>query len=426
MSAVVHNKVELHGITLHAIETPKYKTNTIVLKCKAPLSEETVTARALIPHVLQSGTKNHPSREKLRSALEELYGATFTVDLSKKGDNHIITFRMDVANEKFLSDQTPLLEKALQLFSDIILQPLVENNAFKESIVEEEKRALKQRIQAIYNDKMRYANMRLIQEMCKEEPYRLNVQGTIEKADSLSANQLYQTYENMLRADCIDLFIVGDIELNKVQQITSKYFKIPEKQKVREDNVVKHIVPNKENVVFEEQEINQGKLHIGYRTNVTFKDEDYYPLQVFNGIYGGFSHSKLFINVREKASLAYYAASRVESHKGLLLVIAGIEFSNYDQALSIIKEQMQAMKSGNFSEEELLQTKSVIRNQILETLDNARGVVEILYHNVIANTDLSIDDMLSGIEKVTKEEVIEVANKIQLDTVYFLRGEGKE
>jgi predicted Zn-dependent peptidase len=426
MAAVVHNKVELQGLTLHAIETPKYKTNTIVLKCKAPLSEDTVTARALIPYVLQSGTKNHPSRETLRSALEELYGATFTVDLSKKGENHIITFRMDVANEKFLSDQTPLLEKALQLFSEIILQPLVENNAFKETIVEEEKRALKQRIQTIYNDKMRYANMRLIQEMCKEEPYQLNVQGSIEQTEGLNATELYKAYENMLRTDCIDLFIVGDIELSTVQQITSNHFKLPEKQQAREQQEVKHVAPKKENVVFEEQEINQGKLHIGYRTNVTFKDEDYYPLQVFNGIYGGFSHSKLFINVREKASLAYYAASRVESHKGLLLVLAGIEFSNFDKALSIIKEQMEAMKNGEFTDEEFSQTKSVIRNQILETLDNARGVVEILYHNVIAKTNLSIEEMLSGIEKVTKEEVVKVAKKIELDTVYFLRGEGTE
>jgi predicted Zn-dependent peptidase len=423
MAGVVHNKATINGLTLHAIETPKYKTNTIVLKCKAPLNEDTVTARALIPYVLQSGTKNFPSREKLRSALEELYGATFTVDLSKKGENHIITFRMDVANEKFLSDQTPLLEKALQLFSEIVFQPLLENNAFKRSHVEEEKRALKQRIQAIYNDKMRYANMRLIEEMCKKEAYKLNVHGTIEGAEKITEASLYKAYETMLATDCIDLFVVGDINFERVQQISQRYFNVAKRESTRENSEVKHVVPEKENVVFEEQEINQGKLHIGYRTNVTFKDDNYYPLQVFNGIFGGFSHSKLFINVREKASLAYYAASRIESHKGLLLVLAGIEFANYEQALTIIKAQMDEMKNGNFSEDEFLQTKSVIRNQILETLDNARGVVEILYHNVIAHTEIPIEDMLERIERVTKEQVIEVANNIQLDTIYFLRGE---
>jgi predicted Zn-dependent peptidase len=298
----------------------------------------------------------------------------------------------------------------------------LENGAFKESTVQEEKRALKQRIQAIYNDKMRYANMRLIQEMCKEEPYKLNVYGTLEEAEKITAKHLYDAYQKMLQSDCIDLFVVGDISFERVKSLATNYFSFPANERSNHVQEVTHKVNDKENVVFEEQDINQGKLHIGYRTNVSFMDKEYYPLQVFNGIYGGFSHSKLFINVREKASLAYYAASRVESHKGLLLVMAGIEFANYEKAINIIKDQMNEMRNGNFSEEEFNQTKSVIKNQILETIDNARGVVEILYHNVIAQTELSIEEMLTKIEEVTKEEVVEVAKKINLDTIYFLKG----
>jgi predicted Zn-dependent peptidase len=422
MTAVVHKKSNLHGVTLHAVETAKYKTNTIVLKCKAPLAEDTVTLRALLPYVLQSGTKKYPSRGELRSALEELYGATFTVDLGKKGENHIITFRMDVANERYLSDRTPLLEEAVQLFSEIIMQPLVENNAFNEDLVVEEKRSLKQRIQSIYNDKMRYANMRLIEEMCATEPYHLNVHGTVEEAEKITAERLYQSYKEMIETDCFDFYVVGDISIDEVEEIVKKSFVLPETRRELSEVVPKTKQLVKENVVFEEQEINQGKLHIGYRTNVTFADPAYYPLQVFNGIYGGFSHSKLFINVREKASLAYYAASRVESHKGLLLIMSGIEFANYERALTIIKEQMEEMRAGNFSEEEFAQTKSVIRNQILETMDNARGIVELLYHNVVANTDVSLEEMLTKIDEVTMEQVAEVAKKMTLDTVYFLKG----
>lgn len=143
---------------------------------------------------------------------------------------------------------------------------------------------------------------------------------------------------------------------------------------------------------------------------------------MFNGIFGGFSHSKLFLNVREKASLAYYVASRLESHKGLMMVMSGIDNSNYDQAVSIIKEQLEAMKNGDFSEQEMEQTKAVIKNQLLETVDTARGIVEVLYHNVVSGKEISLQTWMDEMDKVTKEEIAATAKKVSLDTVYFLTG----
>ncbi|MGX1264578.1 putative Zn-dependent peptidase [Rossellomorea marisflavi] len=163
-------------------------------------------------------------------------------------------------------------------------------------------------------------------------------------------------------------------------------------------------------------------MNIGYRTHTQYGDEDYFALQVFNGIFGGFSHSKLFINVREKASLAYYAASRLESHKGLLMVMSGIESKNYDQAVGIIDEQLQAMKAGEFTSDELEQTKAVMRNQMLETIDTPRGLVEVLYQNAFAGMDIGLNDWLSKIDAATKDEVVKAANKVELDTIYFLTG----
>ncbi len=181
----------------------------------------------------------------------------------------------------------------------------------------------------------------------------------------------------------------------------------------------------KENEVIEEQDVKQGKLNVGYRTNITYEDPSYYALQVFNGIFGGFSHSKLFINVREKASLAYYAASRVESHKGLLMVMSGVDAKNYDQAVAIIKEQMNAMKVGEFTDKEIDQTKSVLVNQLLETIDTSRGLIEVLYNDVVAKVEQPIEEWVRQIEEVTKDQILEVASKIQLDTIYFLKGKGE-
>ncbi|PEX91011.1 EF-P 5-aminopentanol modification-associated protein YfmF [Bacillus cereus] len=411
---------ELGGLRVHIIPTDKYKTNTFVFRFKAPLNEETVTERALLPYVLQSATEKLPSVIRLRQYLEELYGSSLAVDVSKKGEDHVISIYVDIANEVYLHDAPPLFEKALSMLSDIVLHPATEGNGFLPSIVESEKRALLQRIEATYDDKMRYANERLIEEMCKVEPYRLSANGKKESVTSITNESLYQYYQKVLAEDEMDLYIIGDISENAVD-LVNKYFSISARP-VKERNVLLHKRNNEGKEVVEKQELKQSKLHIGYRTFVTYKDEDYFALQLFNGLFGGFSHSKLFVNVREKNSLAYYAASRFESHKGLLFVMSGIEAKNYEKAVEIIKEQMLAMQNGDFSEEEMHQTKSVIQNQILEAIDTPRGFVEMLYHGVISDRTRPVEEWLTGIESVTKEEIVNVAKNIELDTIYFLHG----
>lgn len=426
MKLLTEQKHELNGLTVHTIQTSKYKTNTLILKMNAPLQEDTVTLRALLPYVLQSATASYPSTTKLRTYLDDLYGAALQVDLMKKGEWHDMTFRIDVANETYLKDTTPILKDALLLLGDILLNPALENGAFLSNIVEQEKRSMRQRIQAVFDDKMRYSNLRLVEEMCKEEPYHLHVNGRVEDIEAITPTSLYEYYKKVLEEDSIHLYVIGDINEEEVLESAKQVFVLPAKttRQHRSENEGKKI--EKVNEVIEKQDIKQGKLNIGYRTNIVYGDSEYFALQVFNGVFGGFSHSKLFINVREKASLAYYASSRVESHKGLLMVMSGIDAKNYEQAVQIINEQMEAMKQGDFTPEELDQTKAVIYNQILETIDTARGLVEVLYHNELANTTISVEDYLEGIKAVTKEEVMAAARKVEQDTIYFLRGMGGE
>lgn len=417
--------MEVNGINLHVIETDKYKTNTIVLHIRAPLTKDAVTKRALLPYVLQSGTERLMSRQEIRSYLDDLYGATLSVDVSKKGENQILSFRMDIANEKYLKDKTPLLEEAIKLLAEIVLKPVTENGVFQKTIVDHEKRNLKQRIESIFDDKLRYANMRITEEMYKDEPYGINVWGYKEEIDTTTPQELYQQYKEILTNDFFDLYVVGDVNSDEIKKIIEANFSLPTATRQfinNQQKLTKTKAIEKENIVFEEQDIKQGKLHIGFRTNTTFDSEEYFAMQMFNGLFGGFSHSKLFINVREKASLAYYAASRYESHKGLLMVMSGIEFKNYQQAVTIIKDQLNSMQNGDFSDSEIEQTKAVLKNQVLETADAAKGYVELLYHNAISIKTRSVEDWLSGIDNVTKEDIINVGENVQLDTIYFLKG----
>src|SRR5690606_19006412 len=291
--------------------------------------------------------------------------------------------------------------------------------------MQKEKRSLKRRIQSVYDDKMRYASVRLVEEMCKDEPYSIQATGNEDQVDDITGASLYEYYERAFAEDKIDLYIIGDINPNEVENFCSIF-------QYEERTIQPHVrVQDKEvsNVkeVKETQDLNQGKLNIGCRTNITYGDSDYFALQMFNGIFGGFPHSKLFINVREKESLAYYAASRVESHKGLLMIMSGIDSNNYEKAVTIIKEQLKLMKDGSFTEEEISQTKAVIQHQFLETIDSARGVIEVFYQNIVAGTDVKMNDWIEKTNSTSRDEIIAVANKVELDTIYFLSGmEGEQ
>ncbi|MGV2620117.1 UNVERIFIED_CONTAM: pitrilysin family protein [Halobacillus marinus] len=412
--------LDKEGYRLHILPSKKYKTITIVAKFKAPLKREGITERALLPHVLQKATSNHPNIRSLQSAFENLYGTALSSDGSKKGENHVISFRMEVVNEAYLNDEEPILEEALKLFHEVLFDPKKEGDGFDTDIVKREKQTLEQKITSIKDDKMSYANLRLMDNMCKDEPYALHVHGYLEDFKDITPESLYSYYEQMIKGDMLDVYVIGDIPSKDVESLTSRFF--TRKNSDNSDNDQVSVSKQVEEVseIVEKEEVKQGKLHLGYRTYTKFGEDDYYALQIFNGIYGGFPSSKLFMNVREKHSLAYYAASRFESHKGLLLVFSGVDPKDYKQAKSIILEQMDAMKAGDFTEQQVEETKEQVINQLQETMDNANGLIEVLYHQMISGAEMPADELIENIRKVTKDDVIKMANKIELDTIYFL------
>jgi len=426
MVDMIERQFNESGAALHFIQSKKFKTLNIVAKFKAPLEKDTITKRALLPYVLKQGTKNHPTRQQLQLKLDELYGAVLSVAGSKKGDSHTISIRLEAANQKFIPDETSVIDELIGLFDEFLFEPNAKNNAFDKTVFEREKATLKQKIHAIKDNKMAYANMRLIDEMCGDEAYGLHIQGYEDDLDALSAVDLYEYYQHMLAGDQLDIYVLGDFEESaihdKISNLLSRhnYQHKPEQKKTEEEE--KQVIEPKE--IIERQDIQQAKLHIGYRTHTTYQDEDYFALQVFNGLFGGFPSSKLFLNVREKHSLAYYAASRFESYKGLLFVMSGIAPEDFEQARDIIREQLSAIKQGDFTEEELTEIKDLIVNQLLEITDNPQGIIEMQYQQVLGDKERDASQVIDHIQAVTREEVIQLANKIEEDTLYLLTSEG--
>ncbi|MGD7043744.1 EF-P 5-aminopentanol modification-associated protein YfmF [Jeotgalibacillus proteolyticus] len=409
------------GISIHTIKTKQFKTNQLVIKFRAPLQKSDVTARALLPYILQSGTQKWPSTASFRTYLDNLYGANAQVDVSKKGESHIISFSVDIANEQFLKDSSPLTAEAFNVLAEMLFNPLVENGAFSAKIVDQEKRSLKQRLEAARDDKMRYASQRLIEEMCEGEPFALHPHGSVEEVDAITSEKLFRVYKKMMNEDTVDFYIVGDINEEEIGDLCEKYLSFDQRDSIAGEAA--SYSPKKEpKRIVEKQSIKQGKLNMGFRTETLYGEEDYIPLVMMNGILGGFPHSKLFINVREKESLAYYAASRMESHKGLILIMSGVDPGKIDRAADIILEQLKAIQKGDISSKELNQTRAVMKNQMLETLDSARGIIEVLYQGDVSGNIFTINEWFDKVDKVTKEDIVAVSQKVKLDTTYILTG----
>ncbi|WP_332262378.1 EF-P 5-aminopentanol modification-associated protein YfmF [Paenibacillus sp. GSMTC-2017] len=408
-------------IRLHVLPTKRFKTFAISLFAGIPLAEETVTPVALIPFVLRRGTANTPETIAFREKLDDMYGAGFGFDVYKRGDSQVVQFRMDVINDQFVSSEHSLLEASIHFLGDVLTDPCRENEGFRAKYVDAEKATLRKRLEAIVNDKIRYAAERCLEEMCADEPYRLHPLGSLDKIDEITPSSLFQHYENWLENAALDLYVVGDTSLEEVSKLVGEAFKLkagtPSTYKKPQ---VKHTVKETKYVV-DEMEVSQGKLNLGLRTGVGYDDKLYPAALMYNGILGGYPHSKLFLNVREKESLAYYAASRLDGHKGICTVQSGIEFANYDKAVAIIKEQLDSMAKGELTDLEMNQTKAMISGHLRELQDSANEMLAYDFNSVLTGNERTAEELLKQVQAVTAHDIVEVARNVQLDTVYFLR-----
>jgi len=410
------------GYKLTTVQTEKFKTNLLSFTFHSEIKRDNVTKRSLIPYVLRCSTAKYPTKKKFNTQLENLYGASLSATVEKKGKAHNIKFYFSLPNEAFLPGNESLMEEAIQVVKEMLLNPLTKDGVFEAQVVETEKRLLEEYIESLYDDKTSYALQKLMENMCEGEGYAVNATGYIEDLASITPQNLYVEYEQMLHRDALEVAVVGDILPEKIHEIFKSHFNLESPKKSGEimDFEEKNI--EDVNIVKETQDIAQGKLNIGYRTHVRITDPDYLTLLVFNGMFGGYAHSKLFMNVREKSSLCYYCASRLDNFKGLMYVYSGIESKNYEQALNIIDEQLEDMKAGKFSEKELDLAKKSLINSKLESLDQATGLLAHENLNDLLPKPLTVSEWVDAINAVTSEEIVAVANKIEKDTIYFLTG----
>lgn len=418
---IAFTKSQVNGMNLHILQTEKFKSITMIVNIEQELTEENASKTALLAMVLKRATARFPEPQKLRQHLDYLYGAIFDVDVAKKGERQVLQVYMEIPNEKYLSGKQSLVEDAIQFIGDILTRPYLVNDQFDSNYVEAEKKSLTKKIESIVNDKMRYANQRITEEMFKDEAYAISALGDLPHVAKIDVASLTDYYHQLMDNNPIEIFVVGDVKEDEIRSLFEKHVQLSSQRKSSLDIQRSSQKVTEQKTIVDRMDVNQAKLNIGCRTNIIYKDDDYPALLVYNGILGGFPHSKLFLNVREKASLAYYAVSRLESHKGVVMMMSGIDAKNYEQAVTIIKEQMAMMEKGEISQEEMDMTKATLYNQFKELLDSGRMMVEYAYNGVISGKARDLQTLLTEIEKVSVQDVVNVAKKVELDTIYLLR-----
>ena len=412
------------GINLHIIKTNKFKTNLLAAFLSTPLNKDTVTKNALIPAILRRGSENMKSQDEISMALEEMYGATFDCGIDKIGDDQVLKFYLETINNEFLPENEDVLNDAINILLEVIFNPLVENNEFNQEYVESEVKNLKQVIEGRKDSKATYAYERCIEEMYKDKPYSLYKYGKLEDLENINNKDLYEQYVDLINNCKIDIFLSGNIEENIKDSIINN----DNIQKLNERDSV-YIINNKESRAKEEKEeqeisesmdINQGKLIIGL--DILKEDDlDKYTALVYNAILGGIPTSKMFQNVREKNSLAYTAASSFIRQKANVFIKCGIDIENYDKALKIIKEQLEDMKKGEFTEKNIEEAKTNIISTINFIPEEQDTELIYYFSQELSGYEMGYEEYIEKINNVSEDDVIDLANRMQINTIYFLK-----
>lgn len=414
------------GINLYHIPETKFKTNYISINIHNELKKETASVCALLSDVLGRGSKKFPTETQMSEYMQELYGSAFKADIKRKGADQILSVSATCVSDEYLPEGETVFDKVSEFLFDVLLEPLAENNAFNEVYVNQEKTNLINDIEAMINDKRTYSVWRITELMFENHPYSVYELGDVESVKKITPNSLYAFYKEMLKKCPIDIFVVGNVDVSKVLAYAEERLKdiAPENHTYPSCEIYNKSAGECD--ITERFDVTQAKLCMGYKTCVESNSDDYYKLMVANGILGGGAHSKLFNEVREKLSLCYYAGSRLARYNGTMVISAGIEAENKDKAINEIKTQVDLLKKGEFTEEEYTATIKNITSSIRVLGDSIGYLCDFYLSNAIIGEIISPEEFAEKIVNVTKEDVIEISQNLELEMIYFLTGKESE
>lgn len=417
-------RIELQpGVWLTAVQTKKFKSSVLGAQFLTPLTAEKASLNALVPMVLRRGTAAHPDMESLSAALDELYGGSLEPMVRKKGETQCVGFVGSFLDDAYTLNKEQVLEPAAALLAELIGAPYTQDGAFCPDYTGQEKANLADRIKAQVNDKRQYAQIRVVAEMCAGESFGVDKLGSLEAVEAITPQSLWAGYQALLKEARVELYYCGSADAQRVQAAFGPLLAVlPEGERAGLVRPAKKAAPKQARRVEEALDVTQGKLAMGFRTNCDAWDQNYPALTLVNAIYGGTTTSKLFMNVREKLSLCYYASSGLMKYKDVMLVSSGVEFDKVGQAEAEILSQLYKCQTGDFSDDELEWARRSVVSTLRTTLDTQARLEDYWLGQSAAGLTDGPDDMAARVEAVTRAQVVEAAQDLTLDTVYFLKG----
>lgn len=411
---------------IYKINSEKFKSIYFSINFTMPVNKRQISENALLSAVLGKSNKKFKTQKEIQMYLYSLYGANFDIGIEKFGDLYNIEFRGECINKKYLPNNTDVVNEVLEFLYDAIYNPNVLNGAFDEEVVEREKDFILNKIREVKDDKLRYGIRKMEELMCKDEPFSTYVYGDEDDIYKITSSDLYKRYNEVISNSCITFIISGnllgyeDIE-EKVNNIFNN--KLVSKLNYKELIYNQKLNHNQE-VVEESQQTTQSVLSYGLRINNP-NSNDFYKLSVYNALLGGTPSSKLFQNFREKESLAYTVRSRYYRFKDIIIIYAGIQKENYEKAKLVIENEINKIKDGEISDEEFEASKKSIISDLKEWNDSKIALSKMFISNLFSlkNDSLTLEQMVDKFEKVTKQDIIDMASKITIEKIYFLGGE---
>ena len=409
------------GVKISYIHTEKFKTNYISVNFIAPLSKETAHYNSMLPLILMRGSANYPSQLEINKRLQYLYSGDIAARNSAFGEYQIFGFKANMLNKRFAQD-VDIEDETVNLLCDMIFNPYIVNGAFDEAYTSGEKINLIDTIQSEINEKGRYAIKRLLAEMCKDEVFGISKLGEIADVEAITSRTLYEAYKRALSEYPVEIYFVGDGDFERIadkfksifDKIERSPIDIPAAKLISDVNEVKEVVDC--------ESVKQGKLVLGFRTGYKPEDNKYHLMQLFNEIYGASPTAKLFLNVREKMSLCYYCRSIISQRNGIMLVSSGIDQKNKAVAQSAILKELEAIKNGDITDDELESAKKSLKNGYMQIYDSAEAMETWVFFRGLCGITTTPTLECEKLERATKEDVQAFASKMKLDTVYFLKG----
>ena len=397
----------------------KFKTGVLSAQFITPLAKETASYNALLPAVLHRGTMRCPDMEQLAAAMDRLYGAQISPTIRKRGETQCLGFVASFIDDRFVSRNEPLLEPAAELLGELLLDPVTHGGRFLSSYVESEKANLIDAIRGLKNDKRDWADIRLMQEMCAGEPYSVLRLGDEETAGRITNQSLYVHGQALMASSRVEVIYCGSAEAQRVEDaVLTALAALPRGAQTALPEVQRIQAPDTPRRIVETMDVTQGKLAMGYRCS----SDDYPAMVLANLIFGGTSNSKLFLNVRERLSLCYYASSSYARSKNILTVSSGVETADFERAEAEIGRQLQAVQQGDWEDWEQEGALQAIRASLL-SLSDSQGALENFYlGQIAAGVEETPEELAAALEQVTKERIVAAAQTVKPDTVYFLRG----